>query len=146
MRGRGQGNVWHFDKPARNDLHLIMKPVALVERAIRNSSEQRDTALDPFTGGIGVVEGNGGLLRAGLPWQSIHDGENYAHEPLRLAVCIEAPRQAMTAILQRHDDVRAFFDNGWMHLLVLDEEGRMAWRYADDLQWTAMSGMEPAEM
>lgn len=50
MRGRGQGNVRHFDKPARNDLHLIIKPVALVERAIRNSSEQRDTALDPFDG------------------------------------------------------------------------------------------------
>jgi hypothetical protein len=29
---RDQGNVWHFDKPARNDLHPTMKPVALVER------------------------------------------------------------------------------------------------------------------
>jgi DNA modification methylase len=27
------------DKPARNDLHPTMKPVALVERAIRNSSK-----------------------------------------------------------------------------------------------------------
>ena len=43
---RDQGNVWHFDKPARNDLHPTMKPVALVERAIRNSSKPRDTVLD----------------------------------------------------------------------------------------------------
>ena len=35
---------------ARNDLHPTMKPVALVERAIRNSSKTRDTVLDPFAG------------------------------------------------------------------------------------------------
>jgi DNA modification methylase len=51
---RDQGNVWHFDKPARNDLHPTMKPVALVERAIRNSSKPRDTVLDCF-GGSGTT-------------------------------------------------------------------------------------------
>ena len=30
------------DKSARNDLHPTMKPVALVERAIRNLSKSRD--------------------------------------------------------------------------------------------------------
>lgn len=94
--------------------------------------------LHNVTGGIGVVEGNGGVLRAGLPWQSVHDGERYVHEPLRLSVCIEAPREAMTDILRRHDNVRALFDNGWLHLFALDDEGRMAWRYAGDLEWTAM--------
>ena len=95
--------------------------------------------LHNVTGGIGVVEGNGGVMRAGLPWQSIHDGERYVHEPLRLSVCIEAPREAMTEILTRHEGVRALFDNHWLHLFALDEAGRMAWRYAGDLQWTAMS-------
>jgi DNA modification methylase len=47
---RDQGDVWFIDKPARNDLHPTMKPVALVERAIRNSSKSRDIALDPFGG------------------------------------------------------------------------------------------------
>jgi DNA modification methylase len=42
--------VWFFDKPAKNDLHPTMKPVALVERAIRNSSKSRDIVLDPFGG------------------------------------------------------------------------------------------------
>ena len=51
---RDQGNVWHFDKPARNDLHPTMKPIALVERAIRNSSKPRDTVFDPF-GGSGTT-------------------------------------------------------------------------------------------
>jgi DNA modification methylase len=47
---RDQGDVWFIDKPARNALHPTMKPVALVERAIRNSSKTRDIALDPFGG------------------------------------------------------------------------------------------------
>jgi DNA modification methylase len=47
---RDQGDVWFIDKPVRNDLHPTMKPVALVERAIRNSSKTRDSVLDPFGG------------------------------------------------------------------------------------------------
>jgi len=47
---RDQGDVWFFDKPVRNDLHPTMKPVGLVERAIRNSSKTRDIVLDPFGG------------------------------------------------------------------------------------------------
>ncbi len=86
-------------------------------------------------GGVGVVEGNGGLLRPGLPWQSVHDGKDFAHEPLRLSVCIEAPTEAMTDILSRHDGVRDLFDNKWLHLFALDAKGKMAWRYAGDLTW-----------
>jgi DNA modification methylase len=47
---RDQGDVWFVDKPVRNDLHPTMKPVALVERAVRNSSKTRDIVLDPFGG------------------------------------------------------------------------------------------------
>ncbi|MBB4009581.1 YbcC family protein [Allorhizobium taibaishanense] len=91
--------------------------------------------LHNVTGGIGVIEGNGGPLRAGLPWQSVHDGERFVHEPLRLSVCIEAPTEAMTEILARHDGVRALFDNSWLHLFALDDQGRMAWRYTGGLSW-----------
>ena len=51
---RDQGDVWFFDKPVKNDLHPTMKPVALVERAIRNSSKSRDIVLDLF-GGAGTT-------------------------------------------------------------------------------------------
>ena len=47
---RDQGDVWFVDKPARNDLHPTMKPVALIERAVRNSSKSRAVVLDPFAG------------------------------------------------------------------------------------------------
>lgn len=91
--------------------------------------------LHNVVGGIGVVEGNGGLMRAGLPWQSVHDGARHVHDPLRLSVCIEAPRAAMTDILKRHEGVRDLFDNRWLHLFAMDEEGRLAHRYAGDLEW-----------
>ncbi len=51
---RDQGDVWHFNKPRINDLHPTMKPVELVERAIRNSSRPGDVVLDPF-GGSGTT-------------------------------------------------------------------------------------------
>lgn len=92
--------------------------------------------LHNVVGGIGVVEGNGGNLRAGLPWQSVRDGENFVHEPLRLTVAVEAPKEAIADILKRHAQVRALFDNGWLSLFTLDEQGQMAWRYAGNLGWT----------
>jgi uncharacterized protein YbcC (UPF0753/DUF2309 family) len=59
----------------------------------------------------------------------------------RISVLIEAPREAMTEILRRHQNVRSLFDNGWLHLFALNDEGQMAWRYAGDLQWTEMGGV-----
>jgi DNA modification methylase len=47
---RDQGDVWFVRKPHVNDLHPTMKPIELVERAIRNSSKTRDIVLDPFGG------------------------------------------------------------------------------------------------
>jgi uncharacterized protein YbcC (UPF0753/DUF2309 family) len=91
--------------------------------------------LHNITGGMGVVEGNGGLLRGGVPWQSIHDGEKFVHEPLRMSVAIEAPREAIIAVLERHPDVRKLFDNRWLHLFALDAMGRLAWRYAGGTGW-----------
>lgn len=51
---RDQSDVWQIKKPAKNDLHPTMKPVELVERAIRNSSLPGQVVLDPF-GGSGTT-------------------------------------------------------------------------------------------
>lgn len=90
--------------------------------------------LHNVTGGLGVVEGNGGMLRAGLPWQAIHDGERLRHDPLRLSVLIEAPAAEIAAILARHPQVQALFDNGWMSLLTL-KDGQMDLRYQPGGGW-----------
>ena len=47
VRDRDQGDVWIIKKPQKNDLHPTMKPVELVERAIRNSSRPGNVVLDP---------------------------------------------------------------------------------------------------
>ncbi len=96
--------------------------------------------LHNVIGGIGVVEGNGGLLRNGLPWQSVHDGADLAHEPLRLSVIVEAPRAAINDILARHDGVRALFDNRWLHLFALNDAGHMHERYVGGLKWGPVAG------
>ena len=80
-------------------------------------------------GGLGVIEGNGGNLRTGLPWQAVHDGQRLVHQPLRLAVFVEAPLPALNDVLARHPQVKELFDNGWLHLLAL-QEGRVASRYS----------------
>lgn len=90
--------------------------------------------LHNVVGGFGVVEGNGGILRCGLPLQTVHDGDRPMHDALRLTVMVEAPTDAMTQILQRHPAVRQLFDNGWLHLFAL-HHGQMAARYRPGLTW-----------
>jgi len=99
--------------------------------------------LQHVVGGTGVVQGNGGALRPGLPWQTVHDGERGVHEPLRLSVLIEAPQAAMTEILARHAGVRDLLDNGWLHLFAL-KRGRIAARYHPGLVWTSAGNLAKA--
>lgn len=49
-KGECKTSVWPFDKPLKNDLHPTMKPVALVEEALLNSSVNGDVTFEPFAG------------------------------------------------------------------------------------------------
>jgi hypothetical protein len=91
--------------------------------------------LHNVVGTLGVLEGNGGDLRVGLPWQSVHDGETYIHEPLRLNVMIEAPLEAITEVIANHEAVRQLVDNHWIYLFALDDQGSVTHQYAGDLNW-----------
>lgn len=91
--------------------------------------------LHNVTAGVGVLEGYSGDLRVGLPMQSVHNGEDYQHEPVRLNVIIEAPVEAINMVLKKHPAVRNLCDNGWLHLLAMNELGRVAHRYVGGLQW-----------
>jgi uncharacterized protein YbcC (UPF0753/DUF2309 family) len=81
-----------------------------------------DKVLHNVVGGhLGVFEGNGGDLRSGLPLQSLHDGSDWVHEPVRLAVFVQAPRDAIARVIERHDTVRNLVDGGWVHLLQMGD-------------------------
>ena len=89
-------------------------------------------------GNIGVFEGNGGDLRIGLPMQSLHDGENLRHTPLRLSVFIQAPQNPIDAIIGKHATVRHLLDNEWLTVFRLaDDEG--VWRYLPGGHWEQVS-------
>ena len=47
---RDQDDVWEIDRPSDAPLHPTMKPLALMERAIANSSVSGDLVLDLFAG------------------------------------------------------------------------------------------------
>ncbi len=47
---RDQGDVWEIDRSSENEAHPTMKPLALVEKAITNSSNPGDVVLDLFLG------------------------------------------------------------------------------------------------
>ncbi|MFL0194843.1 site-specific DNA-methyltransferase [Clostridium sp. WILCCON 0269] len=47
---RKQSTIWNFDRPRANDVHPTMKPVALIEYIIKNSSMYGDIVLDTFLG------------------------------------------------------------------------------------------------
>jgi uncharacterized protein YbcC (UPF0753/DUF2309 family) len=76
-------------------------------------------------GAIGVLEGNGGDLRVGLPMQSLHNGKNWVHEPIRLSVFIEAPAEAIDDVIAGSDLVRQLVENGWLHLFRIADDGRV---------------------
>jgi len=47
---RKEDSVWEVDRPMNSPEHPTMKPVALCERAIENSSKTNDLVIDPFIG------------------------------------------------------------------------------------------------
>ena len=62
-----------------------------------------------------------------------NDGERWVHEPLRLTVVIDAPRQSIEAVIHKHAVVQQFLNNGWLYLWRFDQAGLLqyepgAWR------------------
>lgn len=97
-------------------------------------------AVHNVVGGVGVTAAAGGDLLTGLPWQSVADGDQLVHEPMRLLVLVEAPRDRVAEILGRHEGVRRLVDGEWLRLLVREHPGD-AWTRRLDGAWYA----EPAD-
>lgn len=126
---------WHLD-PTFSTLQQIMTAPMVVAQWI--NMQYYGSMVDPrrlgsgnkvlhnVTGGsVGVLEGNGGDLRAGLAWQSLHDGTRWMHEPMRLTVLIEAPREAIDEVIAHHDEVQHLVEDAWIYLFQIDDDGRI---------------------
>ena len=92
--------------------------------------------LHNVVGGIGVMVGNRGDLRAGLPFQSLADESGWYHEPLRLLTVIMAPRDRVQAVIERNTVLQRLFDNEWIALTVWDPETESYWNYTPLGTWT----------
>ena len=78
--------------------------------------------------------------------QTLHDGTRHVHEPLRLNAILEAPVEAISAILDEHQPVRELVENGWIHLYALLEEGRVIQRYRPGRGWTDVDTAERRQL
>ena len=136
LGGRSFLHTYHYERDQGGKiLELIMTAPMVVASWINlqyfgSTTNNRvfgsgNKTLHNVVGQLGVLEGNGGDLRTGLPLQSVHDGKRFVHEPLRLNVFIEAPEAAMEAVLRKHANVRALVENGWLHLHALQSGGRI---------------------
>jgi uncharacterized protein YbcC (UPF0753/DUF2309 family) len=89
--------------------------------------------LHNVVGTFGVWEGNGGDLRTGLPLQSLHDGTKWMHEPLRLQVFLDAPRERIDMVLEKNPHVRMLVENQWIH--VMSMEGASIYEWLGPWDW-----------
>ena len=97
-----------------------------------------DKALHNRVGTLGVVLGNGGDLRTGLPKQSVHAADgSWFHEPLRLQVVVEAPTKKIDQVIHAQAGVRNLVENGWVRLFALDPESTQSSRRSPSGVWEA---------
>ena len=94
--------------------------------------------LHNVTAELGVIEGSKGDLRIGLPFQSIHDGKDFQHLPLRLNVVIEAPMEAVSKIIQKHSNLTELCDNKWISVMILNNNGNISHRYTGNNNWEGL--------
>jgi uncharacterized protein YbcC (UPF0753/DUF2309 family) len=137
---------WELDTTG-DALEQIMQGPMVVTQWINNhyyfSSVDNETygggskITHNITGKFGVVQGNGGDLKIGLPLQSVNETDEKAyHQPLRLSVLIQAPKQRIQNILNKNKNLKSLLDNEWIYLLVMDPGDKNSIvRYQKDMSW-----------
>ncbi|MDP3599115.1 MAG: DUF2309 domain-containing protein [Nitrospirota bacterium] len=91
-------------------------------------------------GRIGVMTGVWSDLRIGLPAQTVWNGREPYHEPMRLLAVIEAPRDRIRAIINRQPLLEQLFDRGWVTLVALEPQDGAFYQYDGLNEWTWIQG------
>lgn len=92
-------------------------------------------------GTLGVLSGHTGDLRRGLPWQSVGVGDKLVHEPMRLAVIVEAPLTRITEIIDRNQVLRSLFTNRWISLTAR-ESADAPWLTLGEYGWQTSTWLD----
>ncbi len=121
---------WEMDENGTS-LESIMQGPMVVTQWINNHYYFSTVDNDQFGGGtkithnvigkFGVVQGNGGDLKSGLPLQSVNSGdEEMFHQPLRLSVIIQSPLARIEEILEKNPSLKSLLQQQWIYLMVMD--------------------------
>jgi hypothetical protein len=68
------------------------------------------------------MDGHASDLRTGLPFQGVD-----IHEPVRLLLVVEAPRERIAAALDRLPAVKALVDGRWVNLVAIEPGPSRIW-------------------
>nr|WP_297785377.1 DUF2309 domain-containing protein [uncultured Allomuricauda sp.] len=146
---------WKTDKEGIV-LETIMQGPMVVTQWINNHYYFSTVDNDKFGGGtkvthnitgkFGVVQGNGGDLKTGLPWESLYTSmDTPYHPPLRLSVIIQAPLEQVKSIIAKNENLKGLIDNEWIYLIVMNplEDGAF-YRYKKGTGWSLASSKKTA--
>ena len=89
-------------------------------------------------GRLGIMSGPWSDLRLGLARQTVMNGEVPYHEPMRLLTIIEAPRERIDKLISRHEVLQHYYHNEWVHLVALDPEDGVWYRYDPKGVWNVI--------
>ena len=90
-------------------------------------------------GRLGIMSGPWSDLRLGLARQTVMNGDAPYHEPMRLLTIIEAPRERIEKLIARHEVLRHYYHNEWVHLVALDPEDQVWYRYRPNGTWSTLA-------
>lgn len=90
-------------------------------------------------GRLGIMSGPWSDLRLGLARQTVMNGDVPYHEPMRLLTIIEAPRGRIEKLIARHEMLRHYYDNEWVHLVALDPDDGIWYRYRPNGEWSPIT-------
>ena len=86
-------------------------------------------------GRIGIMSGPWSDLRLGLARQTVMNGDVPYHEPMRLLTVVEAPRERIEKLIARHEMLQHQYHNEWVHLVALEPEEGVFYRYRPTGEW-----------
>ncbi len=96
-------------------------------------------------GRLGIMAGPWSDLRLGLARQTVMNGDMPYHEPMRLMTVVEAPREMIEKLIARHEVLRHYYHNEWVHLVALDPEDGLWYRYRPSGEWSPIVGQSQHE-